>query len=932
MTPNNYTTPRTKILLFICLLFSLLYKNTQAQVYTVGTGQTYTTLKAAFDAINAGSITGAITLQINANCAETVAAVLNASGSGSASYTSINIYPTGATRTISGSIDGGPGVDGDLILLNGADNVTIDGRLNGSGAANSLILINSFADTYACTVTMKESAENNTIRYCTVKGSGISGTATGIINIGTSGSGNGCDNTTISNCSITADAAGRPYNAILLNGTLALSTDNVLISDNLIYDVFSNSASSNAINIYSGITTATISGNSIYETTTLTGGAGNIYYGIYNGSVSGFNGTILNNYIGGSAVNCGGTAFTMNATTLNTFGPIYIGTGSCSIQGNIIRNINWTANAAGASSFNGIRVTAIATKAMSIGNITGNIVGSSTANANISVTNSLSATFSSFYGIYATTSGDGSLNIQNNTISGITTIGDATTSSYDIYGIHLSSLTAGATATISNNLIGSTTQANSLNASSAASTAFDQIVRGINIASGNATAEAVISTNTISNITNAFDRTGASFNGIRGIQVATTGKYTVINNIINNFSSSSGGTSSGVSACTIGILMRSTSAVVQTVSGNVISNLSNIGVGNVATKVIGIVINGGTGPNLVSQNFIYGLSDISTSTTSEIVGINILAGTTTFANNIVSLTFASSGALVYGISHGSATSNLYHNTVSLSGTPAAGTTTDHALFSTTASVRDIRNNIFSNVRGGAGTHNAVNLSATTLTVGYNNYIGSLAGAFTTINTAPDNNSTNISPLFAAVGGTTALSYFPSAVLQGSTGIGITTDYYGNSRTRPQMGALEENIALPIELLHFSGKKVGNKNELYWATSTEINNDYFIIEKSSTGEKFKKIGIVNGAGNSNRLINYSLLDEEVENTINYYRLKQVDFNGSYTISNLISIDNTYQISTRKVISVTNLLGQQISENYSGLVIILYSDGSSEKKLQ
>jgi hypothetical protein len=925
---------KNKLTLFSLIFLILTFNKIQAQVYTVGTGQTYTTLKAAFDAINAGSITGAITLQINANCAETVAAVLNASGTGSASYTSINIYPTGATRTISGSIDGGPGVDGDLILLNGADNVTIDGRLNGSGTPNSLILVNTFTDTYACTVTMKNSAENNTVRYCTLKGSGTSGTATGIINIGTSSSGNGCDNTTISNCSITADAAGRPYNAILLNGTLALSTDNVLISDNLIYDVFSNVASSNAINIYSGITTATISGNSIYETTTLTGGSGNIYYGIYNGSVSGFDGTILNNNIGGTAANCGGTAFTMDATTLNTFGPIYIGTGSCSIQGNVIRNISWTTNATGASSFYGIQVSVPATKTISIGNITGNVIGSTTANGDISVTNTLSATFSTLYGIYSTmsftTANAGSLDIQNNTISGITATGDATSSSYRIYGIHLNSLYPSATATISNNLIGSTTQSNSLYANSSASTASDQEIRGINIASGNATAEVVISGNTIANITNAYNNTAGAIWGIKGIRVATSGKYTITNNIINNLSSSCGGTSSGVSASVIGILLQSTSAVVQTVSGNVISNIANVGTGNVATKVIGIVVSAGTGPNIVEQNFIYGLSDISTSTTAQIVGINILAGTTTFANNIVSLTFASSGALVYGISDAGATSNLYHNTVSLSGTVTAGTTVSNALISSTASNRDIRNNIFSNTRSGGGTHNAVNLSVTTLTVGYNDYVGSLVGI--TLNTAPDNNSTSASPSFSAVGGSTPLSYYPATVLTGSTGIGITGDYYGNTRTLPKMGALEANIALPISLLHFSGKKVGTKNKLYWATATELNNDYFVVEKSTTGEKFKQMAAINGAGNSTSLINYSVIDENVDNTINYYRLKQVDFDGSSTFSEIISIDNSVSFNTKKIISITNLLGQQIADNYNGMVIILYSDGSSEKKMQ
>src|SRR5437867_3208029 len=85
----------------------------------------YTTLTAAFAAVNAGTHTGTITMGISANTNEgTGTAVLNASGSGSASYTTITISPTGgAARTITGATTAGS----PLIDLNGADNVTIDG-------------------------------------------------------------------------------------------------------------------------------------------------------------------------------------------------------------------------------------------------------------------------------------------------------------------------------------------------------------------------------------------------------------------------------------------------------------------------------------------------------------------------------------------------------------------------------------------------------------------------------------------------------------------------------------------------------------------------------------------------------------------------------------------------------------------------------------
>jgi len=84
----------------------------------------YLTLQDAFDAINAGTQMGTLTITINTNVMETATAALNASR-GTASYTSIYIYPVTTGLTISGKLAA------PLINLNGADNVTIDGRVSG---------------------------------------------------------------------------------------------------------------------------------------------------------------------------------------------------------------------------------------------------------------------------------------------------------------------------------------------------------------------------------------------------------------------------------------------------------------------------------------------------------------------------------------------------------------------------------------------------------------------------------------------------------------------------------------------------------------------------------------------------------------------------------------------------------------------------------
>ncbi len=141
-----------------------------------GPGPTqYATLGAAFTAINAGTHTGVINVEVCANSPETAATVLNSSGAGSASYTSILIRPL-----IDGAIISGPTVSGrGLIELNGADNVTIDGdNPNSAGTNQNLFLTNTAVNTVTFTSvvrialsTLVTSANNNAIKNCVITGS-----------------------------------------------------------------------------------------------------------------------------------------------------------------------------------------------------------------------------------------------------------------------------------------------------------------------------------------------------------------------------------------------------------------------------------------------------------------------------------------------------------------------------------------------------------------------------------------------------------------------------------------------------------------------------------------------------------------------------------------------------------------------------------------
>ena len=273
----------------------------------------FSTLRAAFSAINAGTHRGVIVITINASTTETSSAVLNASGSGSASYTSINIYPTTTGLSIAGNLAV------PLIDLNGADNVIIDGRVNATGSTKSLTITNTSTSAIAGTSTIRfiGDAGSNMIRYCTLKGSTNHADA-GIVLI-SSATATGNDNNTITNNDITAAAdANRPISAVSALGTSTGNNDNNIISDNNIYDFLSRDSVSQGIKIGAYNSGYTISGNSFYETASFTSSADMDYSVIMINTVTGLgNGfTVSGNFIGGRSATCGGSAWTKTGGTM----------------------------------------------------------------------------------------------------------------------------------------------------------------------------------------------------------------------------------------------------------------------------------------------------------------------------------------------------------------------------------------------------------------------------------------------------------------------------------------------------------------------------------------------------------------------------------------------------------------------------------------
>ncbi|MCJ7802219.1 MAG: T9SS type A sorting domain-containing protein, partial [Candidatus Marinimicrobia bacterium] len=97
--------------------------------------------------------------------------------------------------------------------------------------------------------------------------------------------------------------------------------------------------------------------------------------------------------------------------------------------------------------------------------------------------------------------------------------------------------------------------------------------------------------------------------------------------------------------------------------------------------------------------------------------------------------------------------------------------------------------------------------------------------------------------------------------------------------------------LPVELTSFSANLSGNNIMLSWTTATELNNKGFEIEKSLDNSTFSVIGFVNGFGTTTEKKYYSFVDENTSSGTAYYRLKQIDFDGSVSYSQVVSTDGS-----------------------------------------
>ena len=147
-----------------------------------------------------------------------------------------------------------------------------------------------------------------------------------------------------------------------------------------------------------------------------------------------------------------------------------------------------------------------------------------------------------------------------------------------------------------------------------------------------------------------------------------------------------------------------------------------------------------------------------------------------------------------------------------------------------------------------------------------------------------------------------------------------------------LGSQQYAVTLPITLVSFNAKPYQKDVKVSWQTASEVDNDYFTLERSENGKDFSEITRVDGAGNSVHTISYFTMDSDFDRTILYYRLKLTSFHGEETYSDIISVDMSQTQNKGVIIMTVNSLGQEVDETAKGIVFDIYSDGTSVKRIQ
>lgn len=185
----------------------------------------------------------------------------------------------------------------------------------------------------------------------------------------------------------------------------------------------------------------------------------------------------------------------------------------------------------------------------------------------------------------------------------------------------------------------------------------------------------------------------------------------------------------------------------------------------------------------------------------------------------------------------------------------------------------VRSNSFWTIATGNGLATANNFSLRTEGTGFGT-----VGAFTDLRLTQANSAS-----FGAAGVNAGPLSNPQVNRTGIPTANLSNSFYWGSINSTQ-------TPLPIELVDFNAKQVDSRIVLNWATSSELNNDFFTIERlNAEDDLFDQIAVVKGSGTINEARSYHAYDFTPKAGKNYYRLKQTDFDGKFTYSKIVMVD-------------------------------------------
>ncbi|MBS7786513.1 T9SS type A sorting domain-containing protein [Flavobacterium sp. CYK-55] len=677
----------------------------------------YSTLKAAFDAMNLSTHLGVINISVlnDINEGANTAALNQVAG-----ITSVLIQPGGCgPRTITGT--GNTGGSNPLIDLNGADNVTIDG-LNTNG--NSLTISNTSTSAAGGTSTIRflTDATNNVITNCSILGSatGPGATATGNIFFGAAAVTTGNDNNTVSYCNIGPAGGNLPTKGIHFTGTSGRENSGIIITNNNIYDYFNATVESAGVYVGVGTSTCTFSNNRFYQTANRAQTTASQHSAIKIATGATGNGFLISGNIIGYRSSSGTLTYPFNGIAGTSFTPISlsVGTTATTVQNNTIAGIMYNINTAAAGTiFQGISSTGSGTV-----NVIGNTFGLTTGTLGFFSTSTAGGNI-----FFINLSGTGTMNIQNNIVQSVTTGNSLGSAAFNITGI---SVAGTAAYNISNNTIGHTTPANSITMGTLGTSTTAATFTGItSSATGNLTVGSSGNSNTIQNITinpaanNAFigfsnsganTATSISYNVVKGVSFAAgsstgstfrginnTGAVTGTIDLNNNsfgvsgtgmvsysaantgtlivFNNTAGGataalsvqnndiqgiTHAGATTCAHTYITNTAATLSQNISGNTFTNLNAATTGAVAMIVDNVILSATGTINIDSNSIVTGFTTTTTNLTLvSCTGASFTGAAISCSNNNFSNITGSSVAILSVINLGTV-SNFQTKTIS----------------------------------------------------------------------------------------------------------------------------------------------------------------------------------------------------------------------------------------------------------------------------